>query len=250
MNFLNRHIILLAVTGLLTFATACSSQLHISELTHHYYEISDEKSAHQEMEAFLLPYKTAMEAEMNEVVGYVAENMPRSQPESLLGNFVADLILEQGKIYHGGHIDASIVNIGGLRVPNLAEGELTKGHVFELMPFDNFLVVMEVSGAIIEKISTVIGEFSGWPVSGMTLVLDDGQPEQIKIGGKPLNREEKYTIVLSDFLADGGDRLSFLVDMPRKNLGILFRDAIFDYLERLSGEPVHSQLDGRVKYAE
>lgn len=231
---------------------SCSNDYRISDVRHYNYEISEDVEVDEEIEAFLMPYREALEAEMNEIVGQTSESMTRAQPESSLGNFVADLILEQGKRYYGNNIHASFVNIGGLRVPNLPAGDLTRGDIFELMPFDNYLVVMEVSGTIIYKICEVIGSFRGWPVSGITMVLNEDRPENIYVQGTPLEREKKYKIVLSDFLADGGDRLSFLVDLPRENLGILFRDAIFDYLERLSESnlKVESKLDGRIKYAQ
>lgn len=238
--------------GLLLNGCSSSKDLSISKATYGSYEIEESIEKSSEMEAFLATYKEALEEEMNEVVGYAPFDMPRAQPESLLGNFVADLILHQGKTYYNKPVDIAIVNIGGLRVPNIPEGELTKGDIFELMPFDNFLVIMELDAQTLIKLGEVIADWNGWPVAGMELEINNRKLESLKINGEAPVADKIYTVVLSDFLADGGDRLPFLVDLPRENLGVLFRDAIFDYLKYLkeSDKPITSKLDGRVKYVQ
>ena len=63
-----------------------------------------------------------------------------SSPESLLGNFVTDLCLRQ----YSNIADICVMNNGGLR-SNLTKGEITRGDIYTLMPFENELVILEFS---------------------------------------------------------------------------------------------------------
>ena len=67
-----------------------------------------------------------------------------------IGNFFADAIYEQADGYFFNkkkrHIDFSLFNWGGIR-SELAEGSITTRMVYQLMPFENQLVVAEVTGA-------------------------------------------------------------------------------------------------------
>ena len=80
---------------------------------------------------------------MNEVLTYSKINLTKKGSESLLGNFVTDLCLEQ----FSDQADICIMNNGGLRFP-LPKGEVTIGDIYKLMPFENKLVVLELNGLV------------------------------------------------------------------------------------------------------
>ena len=74
----------------------------------------------------------------------------------------------------------------------------------------------------------------------------------IMIGGKPLDPNATYTLVNSDFVANGGDNADMLRDVPQITNGYLMRDAIFDYIKKLkaNGKNISAKIENRVTNAE
>ena len=97
--------------------------------------------------AEIAPYKSGMDKTMNEVLNTSDVAMTKDVPEGLLGNFVADLILKKANDYYapddGAKVSICILNNGGLRTP-LPKGDITRGKVFELMPFENEMVFIQL----------------------------------------------------------------------------------------------------------
>src|ERR1700741_1349144 len=134
----------------------------------------------------ILPYKQKMEGKMNEVVGKTSIALTKEQPEGLLGNFVSDCLFTRCKIYMGKDsslLNAIILNNGGLRT-SLPQGELTVGKIFELMPFDNELILVELTGPKTLEMLNFIAEKGGIPVSGITMKIEKSRAKDIKINGK------------------------------------------------------------------
>ena len=88
--------------------------------------------------AIIAPYQNAIEEEMNEVLTYTKYDLEKGRPQSTLGNFVTDLCLN----YADAHI--CVMNNGGLRT-TISKGNITRGKLYELMPFENELVVLELN---------------------------------------------------------------------------------------------------------
>lgn len=197
-------------------------------------------------------YRADLEAEMNQVLAHSAQLMERGTPEGLLNNFVADLVMDRGvELYDpaNGPIDFTLLNYGGLR-RSIPEGPVTRARIFELMPFENEMVVLTISPQRTEELFDYLVESEvGMPVSGLRLVIEGGELQSVRIGGEPFDRSRPYRILTSDYLAGGGDRMVFFLDpMDTEYLGMRIRDAILDKLmyhgER--GEKIESSLDGRI----
>ena len=230
----------------------CSKTFYPASVTTTYYSISDSSATDQAIVDFIQPYKDSLAKEMDEVIAQSSGILPKAQPESLLGNLIADLLLEQGQRYCNCSVDVAVMNYGGLRVPALPEGNITKGQVFELMPFDNFLVILKVKGNIIDSLLGNIAGRGGWPISGGRFQIKDGKAAGITIGGGSLDPAKYYHVAISDYLADGGDNLVFLKEQERINLGVFIRDLIIeDFSARASrGEKISATLDRRISINE
>ena len=102
----------------------------------------------EEIELEVKPYRDALSASMNEVLNNSDVEMMTGIPEGSLGNFSSDLTLEVGNKYYkkgyGKIADFVLLNNGGLRT-SLPKGEITRKKIFELMPFENELVVITLS---------------------------------------------------------------------------------------------------------
>ena len=206
-----------------------------------------------EISEMIAPYKTALDAEMNVVIGENKENMSKGKPESLLTNWFADAIQEMTLEYTNGDVDFTVSNYGGIRIPNVAEGAITRGKIFELMPFDNMLVVVKMADTTVIKLFNHMAADNGWPISSnVSYEIKDYKPQNILINGEPLRSDRLYSVSISDYLANGGDKCYFLEEGTREDLGVLIRDALITYVEKQTAgnQVIESKLDGRVRYVE
>jgi len=195
--------------------------------------------------------------EMNLVLATSAQPMYRASPEGLLNNFVADLVFEIARQRYnptdGIPFDFCVLNYGGLRA-SLPKGPVTMGNVYELMPFENEIMVITLTGQKTwELFQFLASSRVGMPVSGINLTIKDGRPAQVLVQGKPFDPERTYKIVTSDFLAEGGDQMHFFLNPVKSEmLGIRVREAIVLHMQTQAalGQELYSRLDGRISILE
>lgn len=201
--------------------------------------------------AFYMPYKQQLEAEMDRVVGRAAIDLtkPNDTPETLLGNFFADALLAEAR-KQDPEAAFSFGTKGGLRI-ELQQGPITIGNLFELMPFENEIVILELTGESVQDLARFIATTGGQPVSGISMEISGSKATNIRIGGEPLDPNRTYKLVTYDYLANGGDNSRGL-DNPvsRMNLGIKVREALIDYVREhaQAGKNINTQLDGRITH--
>ena len=178
----------------------------------------------------IAPYKEVLDADMNEVLCYAKTDLKKGKPESLLGNWIADLCLEEAQELFQDTIDMVLFNNGGLRA-NISEGNLTKRDIYQLMPFENELVILSLSIDDVEQLMNY-------------LKITGGQPsafsEWFKIDDLP------FYVLTTDYLANGGDKMRFFNNKHQNVLGVKMRDVIIRYC--LEKDTIASQLDNRHLY--
>lgn len=209
---------------------------------------STEISADKAYEAYLCPIKQEVDAKMNIVIGQAAETMKGHGPESLLSNLNADIYRQAASKFLGQEIDISIVNLGGLRTVVTA-GDITIGKVFELMPFENELVILWLKGDKLNELLQYFASMGGEGVSGLHMEIEHCKAIHIKIGDRPLDKDKIYTIATNDYLAGGNDKMVQLAMYEKKqNTGIKIRNMLLDYIksEMQKGNKIQSKLDGRI----
>ncbi len=202
----------------------------------------------------VLPYKSKLDSIMNEVIGSSDQALLKGLPEGTLGNFVADAVLKKTKDNYKPqdktNADICLLNNGGLR-SQLPNGKITLGNVFELMPFENEVVILTISGQKMKQLFESLVENNGAPFSGATVKAKGKKITELKIGGKELDITKTYKVVTSDYLAGGGDKYIFFSE-PLKvdTLHYKLRDAIVDYIkdETKKGNSIKVEIDGRIKY--
>ena len=116
--------------------------------------------------AYRAPTKAALEREMGVQIGYAPEKLWVGEPECPMLNWATDALWEAAKPVYPGKVDVAIVNMGGMRCPWEA-GPVTKGNVFELMPFDNELVVLTLKGEDIIALCESFARYGGQGVAGI-----------------------------------------------------------------------------------
>jgi 2',3'-cyclic-nucleotide 2'-phosphodiesterase (5'-nucleotidase family) len=200
------------------------------------------------------PYKAKIDSEMSEIIAYSETNLYKDEPEGLLNNFVADLIFQKGNEYlrKEYNISASIclLNSGGLR-SGLPKGAITIENVYELMPFENVLVAIQISGKDVKAMMNRIAKKGGMPESGFVMGIKSDTAQNIMIGNSAFDVSKNYTIITSDYLIAGGDDMTcFANAIATYTLSIKVRDAIIEYLREQTKKnlTINSKLDKRIYY--
>ncbi|QHJ09251.1 5'-nucleotidase C-terminal domain-containing protein [Hymenobacter busanensis] len=198
-------------------------------------------------EAVIVPYRQRVQEQMGTVIGTAPVAIRKNPGESPLANFTADILRARATAALGTPIDLAVMTNGGLRA-ELPAGNLTVGSVFELMPFENELVVLDAPGPVVQQMFEYAAPIK-MALSGATYTSAGGKPTDILINGKPFDPSRTYTIAISDYLAGGGDHLDFFKPLVPRKTGVLVRSAINDHIRQLTkeGKPVEAKAEGRVK---
>jgi 2',3'-cyclic-nucleotide 2'-phosphodiesterase (5'-nucleotidase family) len=227
----------------------CAKQYVTTQYQYTKNQIENKGEKDEKIAAIISPYKDSLQKSMNHVVAVNDKTISKGQPESELGNLLADVLLQQANECCNKQVDVSILNNGGIRVPQLAAGNVTLGKIYEIMPFENRLVLMDLPGKELAELFNAIAAAGGWPISGARFTIANKKATNIFVGGVPLNESKTYTIALSDYLTEGGDNLSMLkgkqITDSRKNIREAFIDA-FNNIHK-DGKKLSSNLDGRIK---
>lgn len=230
----------------LTISVSCKVS-HKSRLTDGGFRLIDTSiSTDNRFEAIIKPYRDSLSKEMDKVIGIAPNALTKAQPEGALGNFMADAMLETGNLHFANKADFAIMNYGGIRLPAISSGNVTKGRIFELMPFDNTLVLLDLDGNTATKLFDLMASKGGWPVSrGTSFVMSGAKVSSVTINGRPLARDGMYKVLISDYLANGGDYCEFLVQSKREDKGILIRDILIEHIERV--KVMIGEVEGRIR---
>ena len=126
---------------------------------------------------------------------------------------------------------------------------ISKRNVFEVMPFENELIVLSMNGAVMKQLLNYIVSKGGVPVSGLRMKIKNKEAADAMINNVPFDSTKTYKAVTSDYLANGGDDLAFLADIKqREYVNLKIRDAIIEHILQLTkdGKMIDPKLDGRI----
>jgi 2',3'-cyclic-nucleotide 2'-phosphodiesterase (5'-nucleotidase family) len=185
----------------------------------------------------------------NKIVGHAARRVEHTRSaESELGDFVSDAIRADA------HTDVAIINSGGIRAP-WESGKITYGDVYRSLPFDNFLIVLRMTGLQLKQLLNLVenGSKGIAPESGLKIeMVSLGKPAPSTgrivsarfYDGKPIDDAATYTVATLDFLVSGGDNWSmFMPSLPADAIvqrsGPMERDAVVSYLKKIK-RPINS----------
>jgi len=199
------------------------------------------------------PYKDILDKDMNRVISVAEVSMEKDKPESLLTNFLGDLLLKQAAVVAENKgldfvPDVAFFNYGGIRT-SIPQGEITVGKVFELMPFENKLVFVKLTGRKMKAFLDYVAAHGGDSLGGVRFTISNDKATKITIGGKTFDPEKSYWLATNDYVAAGGDGLSMFENSERFiDSDKLIRGVIIDYLEWMQAQDkmITAKLDGRI----
>jgi 5'-nucleotidase len=200
------------------------------------------------------------------VIGRAGKPLPhirvpdRTMPHgSAIAPLAAEALLR--KVNRAGfRADIAIQNAGGIRT-GIRAGEITIETVYELLPFENTLVVFEMTGrriiSLLENaLSSIIDEqrfFGGFPyASGLRFRVDPKADRGTRISGcqitdasgtwRPMNRNETYRVVVNSFLAGGGDGYTAFDGLEGHDTGFIDTQAFLEFVsEKKTVAPLPGQ---------
>ena len=217
---------------------------HFADADVSYIRLNENQEKNAEVEALIAPYRAQLEKEMNVVVGSIDQDLKKAKPNSNLGNWFSDLLEDSAKeIFKDAQVDFAIQNYGGIRLSSVPAGDITKGKIFELMPFDNTLVNVEMDMKTMQQFLDRIADYGGWPISrSVSFSIQDSAAVDIMINNEPL-QDKKYYVAMPDYVANGGDSCYFLKDSKKEDSGVYVRTIVIDYLLGLQKKGMNAAID-------
>lgn len=231
---------------------SCNIQYQPQSVTYADYRISDSIKNNSALQQLLQPYTDSVNKNMNDVIAVTDTELEKKQPEGTLGNMMADAMFAKAKVLYGSGVDGAFINNGGLRLPAIPKGKITRSKIYELAPFDNNIVLQKLSGKVLLEFLNHISVRGGWPVAGIKWQIKNKQAENVLVNGQALNENTVYNIAMIDYVANGGDDCNMLRPITQLNKGFILRDAIIEYLTAYTrqGKNYTVQIENRVTNAE
>jgi len=218
-----------------------SKSVETAEIKGERIAIDKEIEANAEIEEFIAPYKEHLNQTLDSTLAYNPRTMVKTDGElnTAIGNLMADIVIEQAnpvfKSRTGNKIDMVLLNHGGIR-SGLNKGNISTRSAYALMPFENEIVVTELSGEKIkEMLSYLERAKTAHPVSGIQIVMNqDYEVTSAKINGEKIDEDKNYFVATSDYLQQGGDNMSFFKDpIELYKVDYKLRNAIIDYFKKV-----------------
>lgn len=218
---------------------ACKSHLNLASIHPEKNIVIDNKLTEDAtIKAFIEPYKKEMDAQMNTKISHTNIDLTKDGDNSNLGNLFADYTyegaLDWAKKNNIPTIDAAVINIGGIRSV-IGAGDITNKQVFEVMPFENEVLIVKIKGNDLQGLFDYYAENQvNNPVSHLVIETDKNKIVKQLIDGKPIDLNKIYYIATSDYLALGGDRMYFFTKGEMISTNIKLREL---FLAKFKAQP-------------
>lgn len=188
-----------------------------------------------EVKAIAEKYEKLSASKLNEVLAVTDKDLVHDKLSgpSMLGEWMCEVMAKAT------NSQIAITNGGGIRT-SLNKGNITMGNLYEVMPFDNTLFTMDLTGADIKKVieNGIGNDKIGWvQASGLKVKYDLSRAfgnrvtEMNLINGTKLDVNKYYKVVTNDFMASNGDEYDFSKGKNKLDTNIPVRDALVNELK-------------------
>ena len=234
------RILYLSILSLSLVIVACETESNQRKYGYN-IEINQKVLSDSSIVKYYQPFKKNLEESlMNTPISYSPETYKKNDGElnSTLSNMFADATYEMSNpVFNkmsGKNIDIVLLNNGGIR-SIISRGNISEKTAFELMPFENSIVVLELSGLSIIKMIDYLRKVKlQHPISGLQITLNnDYSVNEVKINGVDIENEKKYYVATTDYLLEGGDKMYFLAETTKTTyINYKMRDILIDYFKK------------------
>jgi len=245
-----KHFFIIVIV--LNICSCKQEKMQLTKITGEQISISDSLEIDTDIEDFVKPYRDHVNKDLDSVIAYAVDTYSKRDGEfnTAIGNLFADVVLEQSNIVFkqrtGQKIDMVFVNHGGIRAI-ISKGNVTTRTAYEIMPFENSIVVVEMKGkTITDSLIRYLSKAKrAHPISGLKLKLDaDFNVAEASINDKPIEANKTYYVATNDYLYNGGDRMTFF--KTNDSLYVLnykVRSALLDYFKKV--DTINPVIDDR-----
>ncbi|MBT8289056.1 MAG: hypothetical protein HKN00_06345 [Flavobacteriaceae bacterium] len=226
------------VIGLLVLCS-CKQENNLTRIEGVRIEINDSLERDMVIDSFIGPYREHVNANLDSIISYAANTYSKTDGElnTAIGNLMADLVYERANPVFfsrtGQNIDMVLLNHGGIRAI-LSKGPVRTRNAYEIMPFENSIVVAEMKGQYIDSlIAHLLVSKRAHPISRLNLdVSEDFKLIQANINGENISKDRTYYVATNDYLFYGGDRMNFFQKSDSLHvLNYKIRNAMIDYFK-------------------
>ncbi len=231
--------------------TSCQQKEHLVKVEGVRIEINDSIPNNADIEAFIKPYKEHVNKTLDSALAYAPETYSKNDGNlnTAIGNLMADIVLEQANPFFmsktNNTIDMVLLNHGGIRAPIL-KGTVTARTAYQVMPFENSIIVVEMKGVHIKKLIAYLQKSrKAHPISGLKLTVDKNY-DVIKalINNNEIEDKNLYFVATNDYLYNGGDKMYFFKEVGKAHkLNYKIRNAMIDYFSKV--DTIAAKIDDR-----
>ena len=226
---------------MLFFASCKNAPEQLIDLTGRQIAIDSNSRAIDSIQKFIQPYHDHVENVLDSTLAYAPFTISKTDGpyNTTAGNLMADIVLsETNPIFKkrtGNNIDLVLLNHGGIRSV-ISKGNVTARTAYEVMPFENSVVVVELTGeSLLEMVSYLTKSKRAHPVAGVQIILNkDNTLKTFTIGGSPVDMNKSYFVATSDYLVTGGDNMTFFKEsLSKTETDYKIRNAMIDFFTKV-----------------
>jgi len=231
---------------------SCKTENHsITRIKAEKISIDSTLTAIDSIENYISPYRNRINEVLDSTLAYAPKMLTKVDGifNTSAGNLMADIVLSEAnaifKARTGNEIDFVLLNHGGIRAI-ISAGNVSARTAYEVMPFENSIVVVELKGeTVLKLVNFLINSKRAHPIAGMKITIDrKNQLKSLKILNEPFNKKRNYFVATSDYLLTGGDDMVFFQDtLNSTNTDYLIRNAMIDYFKKV--DTLKSVVDDR-----
>ncbi len=236
---------------LISLFFSCIQETKLTKIEGKRIEITNSLSSNQAIEDYIKPFREHIENDLDSVLAYSVDTYNKNNGDlnTAIGNFMVDAVFELSnpvfKSRTGKDIDMVLLNHGGIR-SILSKGDITARTAYEIMPFDNIVVVAELKGIYIKELIWYLQNAKqAHPISKLNIKLDsDFQLIEAKINKEPIDVNRTYYVATADYLFNGGGRMTFF--KKSDSLYVLdykIRNLLIDYFKKV--DTINPVIDER-----
>lgn len=215
------------------FVIGCKSPQYAPARYHSEFiqpQLSTSNQESHPLNQWLKPYQKQLSAALDSQLFVSCRTATKMQPQSALGSHLTLVMREFAQAESQSKIDGAMLNYGGIRA-SMPQGAVRIRHIFEIMPFDNALCVVEMDSLQMIAFADYWIKTKGHPISGFQVILD----AQKRAGIVWDNAETHYPVkmAVTDYVANGGDNATFFKQIStRKCLKTPLREALIQYYRK------------------
>jgi 2',3'-cyclic-nucleotide 2'-phosphodiesterase (5'-nucleotidase family) len=230
---------------------SCKEEMYLEKIEGKRIEINDSLVGVSKIEDFIKPYREHVNNTLDSVLAYSAGTYSKTDGDlnTAIGNLMADAVLEEANpVFEsrtGKKIDMVLLNHGGIRAI-LSKGNVTTRTAYEIMPFENSVVVASLKGTHINEMIAYLQKAKrAHPISGLSIKLNiNYELIEAKINDIAIDENKTYYVATNDYLYSGGDSMDFF--QQSDSLYVLdykIRNVLIDYFSKK--DTINPVIDNR-----